>query len=80
MSRRLTFTAEFESRWPARTANQAPDRGGLTFCQSRLEWDQFLKEGESGQVAKPSHLASSSSLAILVSSRRDAPNCTHRNR
>jgi len=45
----------------------------LTFRQSRLQWDQPPREGESGQVSKPSHLVFSLSLSIFVSSRRGAP-------
>lgn len=50
-----------------------PDRADLTFRQSRLQWDQPPREGESGQVSKPSHLVFSLSLTIFVSSRRGAP-------
>ncbi len=46
---------------------------GLTFRQSRLQWDQPPREGESGQVSKPSHLVFSLSKPIFVSSRRGAP-------
>lgn len=62
VSGRLTFTAEFESQWPARKANLAPDRAGLTFRQSRLEWDHSLDKTRAGKY--PSQITSSLSFAF----------------